>query len=104
MEEAVSRGDIEDSQVTDELLSGFMSEWGREFYGVIPSATSLDGSAVLRRIRLSRGTAEIPLSLKADDGSGIEVVPYRAGERTWGVEWLAAEVMVKEHVEVRMAV
>jgi len=88
LEEAIGRGDIDESQVTDEFLAGFLGEWGREFYGVPPSTASVDGVSVPRLIRLTRGTAEVPPSLKADDGSGIEVVPYRAGERTWGVEWL----------------
>lgn len=60
----------------DAVLRGFLSEYGRRFYG-LPPAT--------RRIRVTRGAAMVEESLK---GEGVEVVPFRAGERTWGVEWL----------------
>jgi dihydroorotase len=33
-----------------------------------------------------RGTATVAESLKGEEG--VEVVPFRAGEQTWGVEWL----------------
>jgi dihydroorotase len=38
-----------------------------------------------RQIRLTRGGAKVEESLR---GEGVEVVPFRAGEETWGVEWL----------------
>ncbi|KAK4158519.1 putative dihydroorotase [Chaetomidium leptoderma] len=76
LEEAIARGDIADSSVTEDVLKGFFSEYGRQFYGV-PLAT--------KQIRLTRGGARVEESLK---GEGVEVVPFRAGEETWGVEWL----------------
>ncbi|KAK1760625.1 putative dihydroorotase [Echria macrotheca] len=75
LDEALSRGDIPDDSVSDAVLRGFLSEYGRAFYGV-PKAT--------RNILVSRGTDRIPDSLK---GEGAEIVPFRAGEMTWGVEW-----------------
>ncbi|KAL2131506.1 hypothetical protein VTI74DRAFT_4948 [Chaetomium olivicolor] len=76
LEEGIARGDIEESAVTGDVLKGFFSEYGRKFYGV-PAAT--------RQIRLTRGAAKVEESLKGD---GVEVVPFRAGEEIWGVEWL----------------
>ncbi|KAL2152657.1 hypothetical protein VTH82DRAFT_5841 [Thermothelomyces myriococcoides] len=78
LEEAVGRGDIPAESVTDAALAGFLSEYGRRFYGVSPAT---------RHIRLTRGGARIAESLKGDN-SGVEIVPFRAGEQTWSVEWL----------------
>lgn len=77
LEEGIARGDIADGSVTDEALAGFLSEHGRRFYGLAPAT---------RQIRLTRGAAAIDESLRGD--GGVEVVPFRAGEPTWGVEWL----------------
>ena len=62
--------------MTDDALRGFLSEYGRKFYGVPPAT---------QQIRLTRGAAKVESSLK---GAEVEVVPFRAGEATWGVEWL----------------
>lgn len=76
LEEAIARGDIPAASVTDDVLKGFFSEYGRRFYGVAPAT---------QQIRLTRDGAKVEESLK---GEGAEVVPFRAGEATWGVEWL----------------
>lgn len=75
LEEAIERGDIEDSQVTQELLEGFLGGFGRKFYGVPPT----DEKIVLEK------TGEIVVeSIK---GEGLEVVPFRKGKGTWSVRW-----------------
>jgi len=61
--------------VTEAVLRGFFSQFGRAFYGV-PQAS--------KDILITRGGQTIPGSLK---GEGAEVVPFRAGETTWKVEW-----------------
>ncbi|KAK3897266.1 putative dihydroorotase [Staphylotrichum tortipilum] len=76
LEEAIARGDIPADSVTDDVLAGFFSVFGRQFYGV-PAAE--------RQIRLTKGGAKVEESLS---GGGVEVVPFRTGEETWGVEWL----------------
>ncbi|KAK4104546.1 Dihydroorotase [Parathielavia hyrcaniae] len=76
LEEAITRGDIPASSVTDDALKGFFSTYGRRFYGLEPAT---------RQIRLTRGGARVEESLA---GEGVEVVPFRAGDETWGVEWL----------------
>ncbi|KAK0651590.1 hypothetical protein B0T16DRAFT_322857 [Cercophora newfieldiana] len=75
LEEAIARNDIPSDSVTDSVLSGFLSTYGRAFYGVPPAS---------RNILLTRGGAAIPESLKGD---GAEIVPFRAGETTWSVAW-----------------
>lgn len=70
------RGDVAADAVTDAALAGFLSGYGRAFYGV-PAATG--------QIRVRRGAATVPASFK---GAAAEVVPFRAGEGMWGVEWV----------------
>ncbi|KAK4249049.1 hypothetical protein C7999DRAFT_30413 [Corynascus novoguineensis] len=77
LEEGLGRGDISPEAVTDDALAGFLSGYGRRFYGLAPAT---------QQIRLTRNGARIDESLRGDDG--VEVVPFRAGEQTWGVEWL----------------
>ncbi|KAK1831641.1 putative dihydroorotase [Podospora conica] len=76
LDEALARGDVAADAVTDEALAGFLSGYGRKFYGV---------AAAEGRIRVRRGAATVPGSFK---GAGAEVVPFRAGEGMWGVEWV----------------
>jgi len=75
LEEAIARHDIPSDAVTEAALAGFFSEYGRAFYGVAKAS---------RNILLTRGGQVIPDSLK---GEGAEIVPFRAGETTWSVEW-----------------
>ncbi|KAK4455751.1 putative dihydroorotase [Podospora aff. communis PSN243] len=75
LEEAIARNDIPSGSVTESVLSGFFSTYGRAFYGVPPAS---------RNILLTRGAHVIRESFK---GEGAEIVPFRAGETTWGVEW-----------------
>ena len=76
LEEAVARGDIEESQVTQELLEGFLGGFGRRFYGVEESQ---------ERIVVEKKDEVVVESIK---GEGIEVVPFRKGKPTWSVRWL----------------
>ncbi|KAL2753378.1 hypothetical protein ACRALDRAFT_1044265 [Sodiomyces alcalophilus JCM 7366] len=75
LEEGIERGDIRDEQVTEEVLEGFLGAWGREFYRVEQST---------KKIVLRKADQVIPESLKA---AGVEVVNYRAGKKTWSLEW-----------------
>ncbi|KAF3347580.1 hypothetical protein VD0002_g7507 [Verticillium dahliae] len=75
LEEGIAREDIKDEQVTEEVLRGFLSEWGRKFYGVEPAT---------QKIVLTKGDKVIPESVK---DAGVEVVHYRAGTKTWDLKW-----------------
>lgn len=76
LEEGIERGDIRDEQVTEEVLRGFLGEWGRDFYKVEQST---------KKIVLRKSDQVIPESLKA---AGVEVVHHKAGAKTWSLEWL----------------
>ncbi|KAK4191509.1 putative dihydroorotase [Podospora australis] len=76
LEEGITRGDISESAVTQDVLEGFFSTYGRKFYNVAPAS---------QQIKLTRGAATVEESLKSDEA---EIVPFRAGEKIWGVEWL----------------
>ncbi|ROV96822.1 hypothetical protein VMCG_07896 [Cytospora schulzeri] len=76
LEEAVARGDIEEGQVTQELLEGFLGGFGRRFYGV---------EEPRERIVLEKKDEVIVESFKGD---GLEVVPFRKGRETWSVRWI----------------
>ena len=78
LEKGVSRGVIKEADVTKEVLEGFLGGWGRKFYGVEDKAGE--------RIVLKKGHGDIVYVLKKD-GLGVEVVPYRRGEKTWSVTW-----------------
>lgn len=75
LEEAIERGDIKDEDVTEDVIRGFLGEWGRRFYGT---------EASKERILLRKGKEVVPESLKAH---GVEVVLFRKGETTWSLEW-----------------
>lgn len=75
LEEAIERGDIKDEDVTEDMLRGFLGEWGRRFYGVASSQ---------KKILLKKGKEVIPESVKA---AGVEIVLFRKGDTTWTVEW-----------------
>lgn len=76
LEEAIARGDIEEGQVTQELLEGFLGGWGRKFYGV---------EGATERIVVEKKEEVVVESFKGD---GIEVVPFRKGQKTWSVSWV----------------
>lgn len=76
LEEAIARGDIEEASVTQELLEGFLSEFGRKFYGI---------KSTLERIVVEKKDEIIVESIK---GEGLEVVPFRKGKNTWSVSWI----------------
>lgn len=75
LEEAVARGDVEEGQVTQELLEGFLGGFGRRFYGVEEPE---------EKIVVERKSEVIVESFKGD---GLEVVPFRKGKETWSVRW-----------------
>lgn len=75
-EEAIERKVITEDQVTEDVLLGFLGAHGKAFYGVD------DGSG--ERIVLRKGAEVITASV---NGDGVEVMPFRRNQTTWGVEW-----------------
>ena len=76
---AVENGILKDEDVTLEKFKGFMSGYGRAFYGLEKSSNA--------RIELSEGTEKIMDILQNADGS-LQVVPFRRGEKTRTLTWL----------------
>ena len=78
LEEAVERGVISDSDVTQEKLEDFLSRNGRRFYG-LPETSG-------KTIVLERKAEKIPASVKDEDGS-VEVGISRGGADVFSLRW-----------------
>lgn len=81
LERGVKRGLIGEEEVRQDVLEGFFGGWGRKFYKV---GTGSGESVVLRKGR------ESVVDVLKKEGLGVEVVPFRRGEKTWSVEWKGA--------------
>lgn len=78
LEQGIETKVLEASDVTVEKLNDFLSRFGRSFYGVKDDKPE--------RIAVSRHSEHVVDVLKNEDES-IQVVPFRRGRSTWGVEW-----------------
>ena len=78
LEEGIDVGVLKAEDITKEKLQGFLSDYGRKFYGVEDDRNE--------RIVLRKSNVTIEMSLSNDDGR-VDVVPFRRGKLTWGVEW-----------------
>ncbi|OLN85968.1 Dihydroorotase [Colletotrichum chlorophyti] len=78
LDEAIVRGELKDADITQEALEGFVSAYGRKFYGTADDKKE--------RIRLTRGAGAVVK--QTFEGQGIQVVPFRAGKETWSLSWL----------------
>ncbi|KAK7555225.1 hypothetical protein IWX49DRAFT_56412 [Phyllosticta citricarpa] len=84
LEKGVQKGWLSEAEVSREKLEGFLSGFGRAFYG--GQAREREGR---ERIVLRRGEERVVERLRHERGE-VEVVPFRRGERTWSVEWKRA--------------
>lgn len=87
LEIGTRHGWITKEQTTREVIEGFLSDYGRDFYRI--PASSVDSESSKPRIRLERQGQTIPRSITSSDGK-IEVVPFRRGEKTWSLCWIDA--------------
>ncbi|KAH8719465.1 hypothetical protein GQ44DRAFT_712113 [Phaeosphaeriaceae sp. PMI808] len=78
LEKGVTRGVIEEGEVSKEVLEGFFASWGRKFYQVSDQRDE--------KIVLKKGEAKI-VDVLDKDGVSVSVVPFRKGEQTWSVGW-----------------
>ncbi|KAI5917014.1 hypothetical protein F4810DRAFT_698299 [Camillea tinctor] len=81
VEEALARGVLGESDVTQHALEGFLSRHGRRFYGLPEEAE--------RRVVLERRGEKIPGSVRSGDG-GVEVGISRAGAEVFSLGWVEA--------------
>lgn len=75
---AVGKGLLKEEEVSVEGLEGFLGGYGRKFYGVEANG---------EKIVLKRGGSKVADMLKGE--GDLEIMPFRAGEETWSLEWKA---------------
>jgi dihydroorotase len=75
LEGAVNKGWLKEGDITEEKVAGFLSVYGREYYGV---AQAKDKIVVSKKGETVEGV------MKHED---VELAPFRAGEQTWSLEW-----------------
>jgi dihydroorotase len=80
LQQALDRGRIADSDITQEKLEGFLSRFGRKFYK-LP-----DPSQSGKKIILERKGEKIPTSIKTADNS-LEVALSLPGSEVFSLRW-----------------
>lgn len=76
---ACRSGMLRETDVTPELLKGFLSRFGRDFYRV--------GGGKTETIKMENGGASIEDVITGRGSDAVEIVPFRRGERTWHLTW-----------------
>ncbi|KAF8420836.1 hypothetical protein EV426DRAFT_576125 [Tirmania nivea] len=66
------------------ILQGFLYDYGRAFYQTKERGLEKESG---EKIMLRRGCAKVQKEIVNGD---VVVVPFRAGEETWGLEWVKA--------------
>ncbi|GKZ26118.1 hypothetical protein AbraCBS73388_002068 [Aspergillus brasiliensis] len=77
-EQACQNGVLKEEDITPEIVEGFMSKFGRNFYGI--------GEEQKEFIIIDKKDEKIPNILKSDK---VDVVPFRRDQQTWSVSWSA---------------
>ena len=75
-EQAWRKGVLKEEDVTPEIVQGFMSKFGRAFYGLEEEK---------EYILIEKKGEQISNILKTQS---LEVVPFRKGQETWSVSWV----------------
>ncbi|KAE8373831.1 hypothetical protein BDV26DRAFT_56837 [Aspergillus bertholletiae] len=75
-EQACERGILKEEDITPEVVEGFMSKFGRQFYGI--------GEEQKEFITLEKKDEKIVNLLQSDK---VDVVPFRRDQQTWSVSW-----------------
>ena len=79
LEKACEVGILDEPSITQQTLQNFLSGFGRTFYRVEDQKNE--------KIRLKKSGEVIAGVLSTEDG-GINIVPFRRGEKTWSLEWI----------------
>ena len=91
LQHALKQGWIDEGAVKQEVVEGFLSDYGREFYNIKESKGSKQPKAsgqATPRIRLEKRGEKIPDLLKGEQGS-IEVVPFRRRQEIMSLSWVS---------------
>lgn len=75
-EQACENGVLKESDITPDILEGFLSKFGRQFYGI--------GEEKNEFITLEKKGENIANILQSEK---LDVVPFRRGQETWTVSW-----------------
>lgn len=75
-EQACQNGVLKEEDITPEVVEGFMSKFGRAFYGLEAEGKEF--------ITLEKKDEKVVSILKSDK---VDVVPFRKGQETWSVSW-----------------
>ena len=78
LEMGCEKGILQEEDITKEVLEGFLSRFGRAFYRAPDERNE--------QIILIKGQ-EVIVDVVTREGSGVEIVPFRRGMRTWSLEW-----------------
>lgn len=77
-EQACENGVLKEQDITPEIVEGFMSKYGRAFYGLESEKKEF--------ITLEKKDEKVVNILKSDK---VDVVPFRRDQQTWSVTWSA---------------
>lgn len=77
-EQACENGVLKEQDITPEIVEGFMSKYGRAFYGLESEKKEF--------ITLEKKDEKVVTILKSDK---VDVVPFRRDQQTWSVTWSA---------------
>ena len=76
LEQACENGVLNEDDITPEIVEGFMSKFGRAFYGLEEEKKEF--------ITLEKKGEKIADILTSDK---LDVVPFRRGQTSWSVSW-----------------
>lgn len=77
-EQACQNGVLKEQDITPEIVEGFMSKYGRAFYGLESEQKEF--------ITLEKKDEKVVNILKSGK---VDVVPFRRDQQTWSVTWSA---------------
>ncbi|KAA8651424.1 dihydroorotase [Aspergillus tanneri] len=75
-EQACENGVLKEEDITPEIVEGFMSRFGREFYGLEKEQKEF--------ITLEKKDEKIAVIFQSDK---VDVVPFRRNQETWSITW-----------------
>ncbi|KAJ8604276.1 hypothetical protein MRB53_041874 [Persea americana] len=78
LEEAIAKKMLDEEDIRQPALEGFLSGFGRKFYKLKANENA--------RILLSRSGEKIPDIIKSKDGE-VSVVPFASGKEVWSLKW-----------------
>lgn len=82
LEQACDNGVLNHEDVTQQIFEGFMSKFGRAFYGVDEEEEGKES------IILGQKGEESIVNFQDAHDARLQVVSFRKGQKTWGIRWM----------------